>query len=169
MVKAVSRMMWWPSPNIVRNCAVCLEKMKVDPHVGEPVDCAAQEPGQVLYLDIMGPIVTTPDSGYKYILVAMDSYSKCVFLKPLENKTGVVVAQTLLDRIFLLNGVPDWIYIDGGLEFINSITQKLFSALKCTVKVSAPYHHQSNLAERTIRMINDRFRAALVQPGWKSQ
>ena len=70
----------------------------------------------------MGPIVTTPDSGYKYILVATDSYSKFVFLEPLENKTGVVVAQTLLDQIFLLTGVPDLIYTNGSLEFTNSIT-----------------------------------------------
>ena len=91
--------MWWPSlrgdvVNIVRECAVCLEKVKVDPHVGEPVDREAQEPGQRLYVDLMGPIATTPDSGYRYILVATDSYSKFVFLEPLENKTGEVVAQT---------------------------------------------------------------------------
>ena len=109
--------------------------MKIDPDVGEPVDHAAQEPGQVLYVDLMGPIATTPDSGYKYILVATDSYSKFVFLEPLVNKTGMVVAQTLLDRIFLLTGV-------------RMVTQKLFLALGCAVKVSAPYHYQSGLSGR---------------------
>ena len=126
-IRGLTRKVWWPTlrgdiVNTVRQCTVCLEKLKGNPHVGEPVDPAAQEPGQQLYVDLMGPITTTPESGYQYILVATDSYSKFVFLEPLENKTGEAVAQTLLDRIFLLTGVPECVYSDGGLEFTNSIT-----------------------------------------------
>ena len=146
---------WWPSlpgdvANTLRTCLICLEKFKINPHVGVPVDRSVQEPGQLLCMDLVGPVVTSPDAVYKYILVAVDSYSKFTFMEPLKKKTGLEVAQTLLDRVFLLTGVPEQIYTDAGLEFSNQVTRKLFQALKCTVKVSAPYHHQSNLAERTI-------------------
>ena len=122
---------WWPSlpgdvANAVRKCTICLEKFKVNPHVGVPVDRAVQEPGQLLCMDLVGPVVTSPDAVYRYILVAVDSYSKFTFMEPLKKKTGLEVAQTLLDRIFLLTGVPDQIYTDAGLEFSNQVTRKLF-------------------------------------------
>ena len=128
---------WWPSlpgdvANAIRTCLVCLEKFKINPHVGVPVDRSVQEPGQLLYMDLVGPVVTYPDAAYKYILVAVDSYSKFTFMEPLKKKTGLEVAQTLLDRVFLLTGVPDQIYTDAGLEFSNQVTRKLFQALKCT-------------------------------------
>ena len=62
--------------------------MRVDPHVGEPVILAVEELRQLLYLDLKGHIVTSPNCEYKYVLVAVDVYSKFTFLEPLKNKTG---------------------------------------------------------------------------------
>ena len=58
---------------------MCWEKMKVDPHVGEPVNRAVEEPRQLLYVDLMGPIVTSPDCEYKFVLVAVNAYCNSPF------------------------------------------------------------------------------------------
>jgi hypothetical protein len=79
--------------------------------------------------------------------------------KPLKTKTAVEVAGTLLREVFMLTGVPQVVYTDQGKEFTASLTQAVFKALGCQFKTALPDLHHTNLAERTIRTLNQLLRS----------
>ena len=72
----------------------------------------------------MWSVITYPDCVYHYVLVAVDGYSKYTILEPLKNKMGSSLAQTLLDRIFLMTDILGQIYMDAELEFANTATHQ---------------------------------------------
>ena len=56
---------WWPTLrqdviSFPSEFVVCIERLKVNPHISNPID-KAKEPGETLYIDLMGPIVSSQD------------------------------------------------------------------------------------------------------------
>jgi hypothetical protein len=160
----LKRRCWWPGMAAdtalwIKKCPVCLEKMKVSTHDAYPVNREAQQAGELLYVDLAGPLKPPSAEGHRYILVCTDGYTKFSMFKPLKTKTAVEVAGTLLREVFMLTGVPQVVYTDQGKEFTASLTQAVFRALGCQFKTALPDLHHSNLAERTIRTLNQLLRS----------
>lgn len=56
------------------------------------------------------------NSGYKYVFVAIDIFTKFVYIAPIKDKSQKHVAQ-VLNKIFLSGDVPDLLHSDNGTEF----------------------------------------------------
>ena len=59
-----------------------------------------------------------PDGQFKWILVFQNHFSKRVFLRSLRKKSGLDVAEALIE-IFAETGAPRFLHTDNGREFKN--------------------------------------------------
>lgn len=76
-----------------------------------------QYPFQHWQMDLMNfESFARANSGYKYVFVAIDIFTKFVYLAPLPDKSQKHVAQ-VLSKWFLWGDVPDVLHSDNGTEF----------------------------------------------------
>jgi transposase InsO family protein len=76
-----------------------------------------QYPFQHWQMDLMNfESFSRANSGYKYVFVAIDIFTKFVYLAPLPDKSQKHVAQ-ILSKWFLWGDVPDVLHSDNGTEF----------------------------------------------------
>ena len=85
----------------IRSCSLCLQVKEVQlsrlkPRLQE-IATATSFPGDILQTDIMGAYPTTP---YKYILTAIDVFSKYLFAVPLMTVSAATVASALVSILF---------------------------------------------------------------------
>jgi transposase InsO family protein len=77
----------------------------------------------------------------RYILTVMDVFSRYSWLRPLKNKSSLLVSKELR-KLFNQFGFPRIVQSDRGCEFQGKVSQ-LLKAFKIRHIVSAPYHPQS--------------------------
>lgn len=79
---------------------------------------------------------------FKYILSAVDVFSRFLFTRPLQNKSAKEVALAL-ESIFIGYGYPDIVQSDRRPEFMGSV-RRLLEKHDVKVVKSRPYHSQSH-------------------------
>ena len=67
------------------------------------------------------------NKGIKYLLSAIDLYSKYAFVIPLKDKKGISIANAFNKIIKQSNRKPNKIWIDQGGEFYNHVFKKWLS------------------------------------------
>ena len=94
-------------------------------------------------VDILGPFPTT-DQGNRYVLVAMDYFTKWP-----EAYVATTTAEKLVDEMFCQFGVPDELHSDHGRNFEASVFQEVCRRLGVKKTRTTPLHPQSDgLVER---------------------
>jgi hypothetical protein len=68
-----------------------------------------QFPWQMISVDLIGPLPTST-KGYSYLLVIVDWFTKYVVLFPLRKATSSKVTECIENGIFLVYGVPQFIF-----------------------------------------------------------
>ena len=69
--------------------------------------------------------------GYKYIITAMDYFSKNMEMRALKRKSAREVTIFLYEDVICRWGSPDVIITDQGREFCNSINDQLMKRAHC--------------------------------------
>jgi hypothetical protein len=107
--------------------------------------------------DLIGRIPTK--SGNKYILVAVDNYTKWVEASVLNNKSCRSVAKCIEDLVIKKFGCPKVILTDNGKEFTGEECKKLATQYGIEWKFASPYHHKTTgLVERTNQTLWNKIR-----------
>ena len=88
----------------------------------------------------------------KYLLCAIDLYSKYAFVIPLENKKGICVTNGFNKIIKQSNRKPNKIWVDQGGEFYNNVFKKWLSD-NDIIMYSTYNEGKSVVAERFIRTL----------------
>ncbi len=137
-----------------RRCVVCAssngpQKRRRAPmrqyNVGSPFERIA--------IDIAGPFPTT-ERGNKYILVAMDYFSKWTEAYALPNQEATTVAEVLVRELISRFGVPLELHSDQGRNFESAVFQQLCEALGIRKTRTTALHPQSDgMVERLNRTI----------------
>ncbi|CAM8908644.1 unnamed protein product [Rhodiola kirilowii] len=146
----IKSLFYWPRmntevQNYVRNCAVC-QKNKYD---------LAAKPGLLQPLPVpdgiwqsisMDFIEGLPPSFKKHcILVVIDRLSKNAHFIALSHPyTAIEVAQTYMDNVFKLHGMPQSIVSDRDLIFLSEVWKELFRVHGVDLKFSTAYHPQTD-------------------------
>src|SRR6266511_2684763 len=99
-------------------------------------------------IDIVGPLTET-SRGNKYIVVAIDYFTKYPEARVLANANARNVANFLYEDIICRHGCSRKLISDRGTHFNNQIIENLLERFKIRHNLSTPYHPKTNgLVER---------------------
>jgi len=79
---------------------------------------------------------------YKYVLLAVDHFSKYAWARPLKTKNATDVSAQLAD--ILAEAEPDRVISDNGGEFRNAILETLLDERNITKQYIRPYEKKHN-------------------------
>src|SRR6266542_3269047 len=94
-------------------------------------------------VDIVGSLPITRE-GNRYIVVAMDYFSRWPEARPLKTANVNTVATFLYEEIICRFGAPRTLQSDRETHFVNEPIQRLTKRFKIKHSLSSPYHPQSN-------------------------
>jgi hypothetical protein len=104
---------------------------------------------QYLSVDIVGPINPPSKSGFRYILVFIDWFSKYAIAEPLVNIDAKACAQVFINRVVAHHGVPQYLLSDRGSQFVSALLKEVLVLLNTQPLYTTAYHAQTNgLVER---------------------
>lgn len=166
-IESVRSACFWPGmrkdvEEFVKNCRICcFTKPNFLPPPNEPL--LTKAPMEILALDYIGPLPEA--NGFKYILTAIDLFSRYAFAIPVKDLT----ADTLIDKckeIFAVAGFPDCILTDRGTQFLSDkflSFLKRFSIRKMSTNAYTPW--SNGCSERFNGTLQQNINAYLKQEG----
>jgi hypothetical protein len=139
--------------SIIDNCKQCVTfNANQRRHLEKYATMNATENFEILTVDYLGPI--SGHQTYKYILVAIDNYSRFAYLKATKEANNENLA-IFLKEIFSKVSFYKKISCDGALCTTHSISRSLVKNLGIELEIGSPScsRHQGKV-ERLIRTIN---------------
>ncbi|GKC83830.1 reverse transcriptase domain-containing protein, partial [Tanacetum coccineum] len=94
-------------------------------------------------MDIVGPLSEGPGR-VKYLIVAIDYFTKWMEAKPLATITGKQVVNFTYDNIVCRFGIPANIIANNETQFVNDPFKKWAEKLKIQLISTSVYHPQGN-------------------------
>ena len=137
-----------------KSCDLCASRKGPSKKVRAPMaQYNVGAPMERLAVDVMGPLPET-DSGNKYLLIAMDYFSKWPEAYPLPDQEAYSVAEVLVRELVSRFGVPLSIHSDQGRNFESTLFQEMCKLLGIEKTRTTPLHPQSDgMVERFNRTL----------------
>ena len=104
------------------------------------------------------------NKGIKYLLCAIDLYSKYAFVIPLKDKKGISIVNAFNKIIKQSNRKPNKIWVDQGGEFYNNVFKKWLSD-NDIITYSTYNEGKSVVAERFIRTLKNKLYKHMTATG----
>ena len=104
------------------------------------------------------------NKGIKYLLDAIDLFSKYAFVVPLKDKKGISIANAFNKIIKQSNRKPNKIWVDQGSEFYNRVFKKWLSNIDI-IMYSTYNEGKSVVAERFIRTLKNKLYKHMTATG----
>eukprot|EP00731_Ephydatia_muelleri_P034748 Em0075g1a len=135
-------------------CAVCCSRKTHAPkrraglqtlQVGYPL--------QMVCVDLLGPLPET-ETGSRYVLVAVDHFTKWAEAYGIPNQEAATVARKLVDEMFCRFSPPEQLHSDQGRQFESELVKEVCKLLEIKKTHTTPYHPQCNgIVERFNRTL----------------
>ena len=110
-------------------------------------------PMEEISIDLCGPFPIS-DSGNRYCLVIVDSFTKWMEAYPLKNMEAKTVAETMMREFVSRFGLPFWIKSDQGRQFESELFEELCNIMEVEHKSSTAFHPQGNSkVERMVKVV----------------
>ena len=112
------------------------------------------EPMERWGIDITGPHPPS-SSGHRYILTAIDYFTRWVEAFPMRNQEAETVARILIEQVFSRYGLPMQLISDQGPNFESTLFREMCRLLKVDKVRTTPYKARTNgLIERWHKVLN---------------
>jgi hypothetical protein len=95
-------------------------------------------------LDFIGQIHPSSSKGHRFMLVAMDYFTKWTKVVPLMNRTHKEVIEFITEHIIHRFSIPQTLTTDQGTSFVSSQVRELIESYKIRFLNSSPYYAQAN-------------------------
>ena len=104
-------------------------------------------------IDLLEPLVTTVEN-HRFLVVAMDYFTKWMEVRPLVSKDAKNIAQFVFDQVLMQHGCLLEILLNNGTEFCNVLMDVIMIQMNIKHVMTSPYHPQCNgLTERFNRTL----------------
>ena len=138
----------------IKNCENCQKRGKPT-RSEELIPLKIGQPFSRIGIDIKGPLPITKNNN-RYIIVAMDYFTKWPEAKAISNMKAVTVAEFIYKEIICRHGVPEEILSDRGISFINQVIKELCDKFQTKHRLTSAYRPQTNgMIERFNRTIGE--------------
>lgn len=151
---------YWPSwkEDVRRYCQRCdpcaRYRREKPPRQGLMQKPVVGEPMERFGIDITGPHPIS-SRGNKYILTAIDYFSRWAEAIPIRNQEATTVAENLMIHVFSRFGMPRQILTDQGPCFESKLFQELCKLMEIDKLRTTPYRPSGNgMVERFHRTLN---------------
>ena len=153
----------------IKQCSCCQKMSQLKPHIiTQPFTLASYSVMDRISIDTIGPFPEN-ESGYQFIIVLIDNFSRFVTLIPVKSTTALEAAQAILTWLGNF-GIPSQIISDNGTQFANETVAQLLDILGVEHVRIHPYSHQENsIVERANKEVNRHLRAIVFHRKIKSQ
>ena len=148
-MKALRQGYYWPTMqrdalDYVRKCDKC-QRFATVPHAPPEMltSMTSPWPFAVWGIDLIGSL-PTGTGGVKYVVVAVDYFTKWVEAEPLSTITSKRMVQFCYKNIVCRYGIPNKIVSDNGLQFDSAEFRKFCDDLDIKKGFSAVIHPQAN-------------------------
>ena len=155
------RSMVWPgmykdTTDYIKSCVGCSEVKgnygKRPPKPGH--NLRGTGPNEVLYLDYI--FLKKSNSGYKYALTIIDSFTRYLSVYPSRNNRACDTARFLTDYVVKFGRIPSVISTDRGSHFVGAVMQDLCKNLGIKHNIHCAYRPQSTgILERAHRTLKN--------------
>lgn len=162
---AILRFYFWPTMRedvkaFCEACVACVQKKRTREDHGIPANIPFGEPWEVIALDTIGPLPTT-SAGNRFILVAIDVFTKSVEVFPSPDNTADAVIKLLFNQVIARHGVPSVVLSDNGSNYVAAAVKVMYQVFGITGKTATPYNPQGNgVVERFNKTLNGLLRLA---------
>jgi transposase InsO family protein len=95
-------------------------------------------------LDFVGQIHPVSSKGHRFVLVAIDYFTKWTKAIPLKNITHREVIHFILEHIIHRFGIPQTLTADQDSSFMSHQVRDFAESLKIKLLSSLPYYAQAN-------------------------
>ncbi|XP_036893851.1 uncharacterized protein LOC118981227 [Sturnira hondurensis] len=154
--------------SIVSRCSICARVNAQNKKLPPLVRYRGKAPGELWEIDFTE--MTPGKSGYKYLLVLVDTFSGWVEAFPTRGETASTVCKVLLREIIPRYGIPIALGSDNGPAFVSKISQELATKLNINWKLHCIYRPQSSgQVERMNRTLKETIMKLREETGenWK--
>ena len=138
---------YWPNMTkdveyYIKTYYQCQRRQKPSTH-NEMHAIITKVPFERIGIDFVGPLTTT-SKGNRYILVAVDYFTKWPEAKATKRADAQTVVDFLYEEIICHHSPPKHIHSDRGTHFVNEIIKGLMERFRMRHHKSTPYHSQTN-------------------------
>ena len=172
--EALQPWVYWPGmrQDIIEHCKTChVCQTHSKPHQAHefPVgSLAVFHPLQRISVDHVGPL-TESASGNKYLLVAIDHFTKYVWVFPVKDTKTHTTALVLWSQLFAVFGTPEEILTDGAPQLLAKELTDLYKLFHIEPLQSTAYYPKGNsVVERANQTVNATISKALSELEWKA-
>jgi hypothetical protein len=95
-------------------------------------------------LDFIGQILPTSSKVHRFVLIAMDYFTKWTKVVPLKNMTHREVIEFITEHIIHRFGIPQTLTTDQGTSFVSKKVREFSESYKFKLLNSSPYYAQAN-------------------------
>lgn len=169
-LRATQRLYYWPNMHRtiyehVRNCNTCHQIKPSNESTRVPIGqyLEPKRPGRIISLDLVGPLPASRTHKHRWIIVAIDVYSRYVFAKGCTRATSNVITEFLEKEIFYKYDTPEMLISDNGKQFVSDLFKTFLAEHKIRHFLVPFYHPQSNPVEATNKNIKTQLRAELLR------
>ncbi len=89
-------------------------------------------------------LLTITKKENKYIVIAMDYFTKWLIAKAIKEATAKIVSKFIYEKIICKHGCFQVLQSDQGTHFVNKVIQDLSEKFRIKHRLSTPYHSQTN-------------------------
>ncbi|XP_076867126.1 nuclear GTPase SLIP-GC-like isoform X1 [Brachyhypopomus gauderio] len=128
-------------------------------------------PMERVAVDVLRPFPVT-ESGNRYVLVAMDYFTKWPEAYEVPDQSAITTAETLLHEFFCRFGIPEVLHSDQGRNFESDVMTEVCRLLGVHRTRTTPFHPQGDgLVERFNRTLTTQLAMATQenQRDWDKQ
>ncbi|OMJ29935.1 Pol polyprotein [Smittium culicis] len=130
--------------DVIEECDLCQRYSNKNQRNHELVPIISKKPFDIVGIDAIGPIQPITKSGNRYILTAVDYFSKLPIALAVPNINSSTMINFLLDCILKPHGVPRQLISDRGSNFLSQETTELYEYLGIRHTPTTSYRPQSN-------------------------
>lgn len=158
--RSTAEVYFWPGMKndiieFVKSCQICQKRERKKGEAPLQPIKKIPKPFYQVGMDVMGPLPITK-SGKRYIVIAVDHFSKWVEIRALESNDAQSIASFFYEDVICRHGVPQKLSTDQGSEFVNELLTTITKTYHIHHIRTTAYHPQGNgQVERTNKTVKD--------------